>query len=853
MNRLAPLLGILVMLTNWHCKPETSAENGLEDVAISWHLESNQVDDSPRFRASFTLTNRGNTAIESGDWSMYFSQTPRELVEGSVQGPAEIERLNGDLFQLRPTSGFSLSPGDSLTITYEGAAWLIKETDAPLGLYFVKNDGAGKEQTIPVARYTIWPFEKPEQYDRHKNDETPFPQPELVYEKNAEAALLPEAEVPLIIPQPRSVRRSAGTLEIASGSRIAYSAGAKNEAEFLQQSLGNFLDQTPVLAEIGETAPNEGIVLAIDAGMPGTSDEAYELDINANRVSVKGKSAAGVFYGVQSLLAVIPVDSWGNKAAGLTLPQLNVKDAPRFGYRGMMLDIARNFNDLGSIKKLMDAMAFYKLNKLHLHLTDDEGWRLEIPGLPELTEVGARRGHTPDEREHLAPAYGSGPGQDSHGTGYLSREDFIELLQYATRRHIEVIPELNVPGHARAAIKSMEARFHRMSTDNDLAAAEVYRLADPEDRSEYLSVQYYPDNVVCVCCEGIYRFYEKVVDEVRAMFTEAGAPLTTIHTGGDEVPAGVWTASPACQSLIEHEPDINSTADLPTYFFRRISQILADRGLNAAGWEEIVMEKQEGARNGWVPHSDFATGRVIPYVWQNLWGNQDLGYRLANAGYPVVLCNVTNLYFDLAYNKDPLEPGFYWGGFVDTHKAFDFRPFDIFTSTNVDPMGHRFDQATDYKDMERLNPSAQQNVLGIQGQLWSETIKGRNMMEYYIFPKLLGLAERAWSSALPGEGAATRAVWEKFANAVGQRELIHLDHIAGGYNYRVPTPGARITNGQAMANVVFPGLDIRYTTDGSEPDAGSPLYTAPVPVDSLICFKTFDHRGRASRMVCVSQ
>lgn len=851
MNRLFYLSLLLLALIQWQCKPEQTTQSGLESVAISWQLESNQVADSPRFRASFTLINRGDTPIEGGDWSMFFSQTPREIVEGSVKGPAVIERINGDLYQLRPASGFTLTPGDSLTITYEGSDWLIKKTDAPLGLYFVKENAGGEETTIPVDRYTIWPFERPEQYSRHKNDQTPFPEPQLVFDQNAQAQLLPEEEVPPIIPRPASLQRRTGTFSLSGNTTIHYGAGLENEADFLKTSLANFLDQSPLTAVISGEAPAAGIVLSVDGNLPENSPEAYKLDVQATRIFVTGKTTTGVFYGIQSLLAILPVESWQQKTAAIEVPQVLVSDAPRFAYRGMMLDIARNFNKPAAIKKLLDAMAFYKLNKLHMHLTDDEGWRLEIPGLPELTDVGARRGYTKDERERLAPAYGSGPGEDSHGTGYLSREDFIDLLKYATRRHIEIIPELNVPGHARAAIKSMEARFHRMSTDNDLAAAEVYRLADPEDRSEYLSVQYYPDNVVCVCCEGIYRFYEKVVDEVRAMFTEAGAPLTTIHTGGDEVPAGVWTASPACQELIEHDPAINSTADLPTYFFARVSQILADRGLKAAGWEEIAMQKV-GEGGSWVPHPDFATGNVIPYVWQNLWGNQDLGYRLANAGYPVVLCNVTNLYFDLAYNKDPEEPGFYWGGFVDTRKVFDFRPLDMFTSTNVDPMGYQFDMETDYKDMERLRADSRQNILGVQGQLWSETIKGQDMMEYYIFPKLLALAERAWSAPLP-EGNAVRANWEQFANALGQRELIHLDHLAGGYNYRVPTPGAKIVNGQAMANVVFPGLDIRYTTDGSDPDAGSPLYTEAVPVDSLICFKTFDHRGRASRMVCVSR
>jgi hexosaminidase len=513
----------------------------------------------------------------------------------------------------------------------------------------------------------------------------------------------------------------------------------------------------------------------------------------------------------------------------------------------MHLDIARNYNDLAAIKKLVDGMAFYKLNKLHLHLTDDEGWRLEIPGLPELTEVGAQRGYTSDESDRLAPAYGSGAdGSKGYGSGYLTRAEFIELLQYATRRHIEVIPELNVPGHARAAVKAMEARYRKMVVDNDQEVAAEFRLADPQDQSEYRSVQNYPDNVICVCCEGTYRFYEKVVDEVRAMFTEAGAPLITIHTGGDEVPAGVWLGSPECEDLIREDDNIKDVNDLPTYFFGRIQQILEQRGLKAAGWEEVAMLKTE---NGWVPNPAFVGKDVIPYVWNNLWGNQDLANRLANAGYPVVLCNVTNLYFDLAYSKDPLEPGLYWGGFIDTRKAFDLRPFDVLRSTVADPMGNRFDQEKDYANMERLRKDAQSNILGIQGQLWSESIKGPEMLEYYYFPKMLGLAERAWTAPLTGPDS--NAEWEIFANELGQRELDRLNYLSSGYNYRLPPPGAKAVAGKIEANTAFPGLIIRYTTDGSEPEQDDPVYSAPLEADSLVCLKTFDPSGRSSRMVCL--
>lgn len=844
------LLLLFMAMLQWECSPDQSLSTGLENLAVSWQLQSNQIADVPRFRASFTLTNKGNSPIEGTDWSMYFNQTPRDIIAGSINGPVDIERVNGELFQLKPTAAFSLPPGDSLTITYEGAAWLIKETDAPIGLYLVKRNDRNEEQIIPVAGYKIWPFERPEQYTRHTGDQTPYPDPAFVYDQNAEVKELDPGEFMPIIPRPKTYAPKEGSYQINETTKIYFTTDLTGEADFLKAALNGFLSVEVSMEEIAADPPSGGILLTTAGNINAISREAYEIDINENQLSITGKSPAAVFYAIQSLLSLIPVEAWDKQTTALEIPQLFVADSPRFDYRGMHLDLARNFNGPAAIKKLMDAMAFYKLNKLHLHLTDDEGWRLEIPGLPELTQVGAQRGHTQEEVDRLIPAYGSGSGEEpSYGDGYLSRSEFIELLQYATRRHIEVIPELNVPGHARAAIKSMEARYRRLSLDNDKAAAETFRLTDPDDRSEYRSVQYYADNVVCVCCEGTYQFYEKVVDEVRAMFAEAGAPLTTIHTGGDEVPSGVWTASPACEALIAQEEAVESTADLSTYFFKRINQILLDRELKSAGWEEVVMKKVD---NGWIPHPEFVDREVIPYVWNNLWGNQDLGYRLANAGYPIVLCNVTNLYFDLAYNKDPKEPGYYWGGFVDTRKAFDFRPFDLFKSTAKDPMGNAFDPAVDFKDMEPLNPGARENILGIQAQLWSETIKGPDMLAYYYLPKMLGLAQRAWSDALPPDDTSDEA-WERFANVLGHRSLVHLDYLSGGYNYRLPPPGAKIIEGKAMANVVFPGLSIRYTTDGSEPTADSDLYVTPVPVDSLVCFKTFDQRGRGSRMICVPQ
>lgn len=209
-----------------------------------------------------------------------------------------------------------------------------------------------------------------------------------------------------------------------------------------------------------------------------------------------------LFYGIQTLRALIPPEYDRSPHAKVPVDATSIEDAPRFHYRGLTLDVARNFQSKQAILKLLDAMAFYKLNKLQLHLADDEGWRLEIAGLPELTQVGGRRGHTLRETDHLVPSFGSGVSANpaiSHGSGYYSRADFLDILRHAKLRHIEVIPEIESPGHARAAIIAMRARFFRLTKQGRTEDAKAYLLSDPEDQSSYQSVQRWHDNVMNVC------------------------------------------------------------------------------------------------------------------------------------------------------------------------------------------------------------------------------------------------------------------------------------------------------------------------------------------------------------------
>jgi hexosaminidase len=565
----------------------------------------------------------------------------------------------------------------------------------------------------------------------------------------------------------------------------------------------------------------------------------------------------GLPWSVHSLLALIPYESYGQK--NVELPIVKVEDAPRFHTRGLHLDVSRNFQTKETILRTLDLMATYKLNHFLLYTTEDEGWRLEIEGLPELTEVGAQRQHTsgPDAPA-LHPAYGSGPvayQKGTHGSGYYTKADFVEILKYAAERHIKVIPELNFPAHALAAIKAMEARYARLMKEGKEKEANEYRLIDPDDRSEYLSAQGYKNNVVSVARESTYRFYEKVVDEMAKMYQQAGLKMDVIHAGGDEVPEGAWTKSPLAARLMQENPEIKDPRNLQAYFFGKLVERLRKRNLTIHGWEEVALLKDETGT--YRPNPAFAGKNVVPYIWNNLFDNRDLGYRLANMGYPVILCNVSNFYFDLAYNNDPKEPGLYWAGFVDTRDNWTFAPYNMVSTTLETNMGRPLDEVKDFAGMERLRPEARKNIIGLEAQLWSETVKGRDMMEYYTLPKLLGFAESAWSKeraweAMPAGSARKKlrnSQWNAFASTLAAQALPKLSRLNGGYNYRLPLPGARVINGVLEANSEYPGLMIRYTTDGTEPSGQSPLYTGPVPVTGPVRLKAFDKAGRSGRTV----
>ncbi|NSL90104.1 family 20 glycosylhydrolase [Chitinophaga sp. Mgbs1] len=817
----------------------------------SWEVVENHHQGKAKFLSAFTFVNTGNKPFPAKGWALYFNFV-RSVTPGVLPGNVKVENVNGDLYKFSPADNFTgINPGDSIKLNVEGDAWAVNFTDAPAGFYLVWDNQP--EKGFPLKDITVRPSTTARQLMRYPGDKTAVVTPTDIFKQNAAVKDIPAAQLPLVFPTPVSYTATGGNLVLDGVPAVTTDPGLEATGEFLKKELVTLLGKR-------NATGNSSIAFKNDASLAAN---AYKLQVTPAGITIAAGSSEGAFYGIQSLKSLITPAAWSGVQKSVSIPAVQVTDYPRFNYRAFMIDVARNYHNKRDLLRILDIMALYKLNVLHYHFSDDEGWRLEIPSLPELTEIGGKRGHSSNWRNMLPPSYGSGPDTaNAAGSGFLTRSEFIDVLRYATERHIRVLPEIETPGHARAAVKSMETRYYRLKEQGKQKEAEEYLLTDLQDKSQYRSVQNWNDNVMNVALPSTYRFLEKVVEELQAMYREAGAPLPSIHMGGDEVPNGVFEKSPACLTLMQQDSSVKDVNDLWYYYYKKVNNILRTRGLELAGWEEAGMRKTtiDGEAQS-IPNPDFVNDNFQLNVWNNVigGGQEDLSYRLANAGYKVILSGVSNFYFDMAAMKSFDEPGFYWGGFVDVDKPFYFIPFDYYKNSKVDGRGNPVTPAM-FVGKDRLTGFGQSNIRGIQGLLWSETVTSSDRMEYMMLPKLLGLAERAWAQdpAWAREKDTAKAdamyaqAWSVFSNVLGKREMPRLDNYNGGYNWRIPTAGTSIEDGVISANVQLPGLVIRYTTNGDEPTIKSPVYTSPVKAaGKVVKLKVFNTRGRSSRTTTV--
>ena len=799
-------------------------------------------------QAEFVMRNNSSVALRAGagNWVMYFHAIRK--LDTKVQKGLRLQHVQGDLHSVTPGTDFKgLKPGEQLNFTFSPSSSLVSYSDW-MPRAFITAKGLTPEifantDTEDFSRF-VEPYTQPEQLQRFNQpgpDLYPIATSQSRFVLNQQQlSAFEKPEQLSIVPRPQQISYQRGQTKLTADWHIYHSGRLTSEASYLQQQLQQITGLSLALTT-QRPAKNQPHI-ALEISKNEDKAEAYQLMIHDKQIALNGNDNAGTFYAVQSLLALLPVE--GERTV---LPNLTISDWPRFSWRGLHYDMARNFHGKEVTLRMIDQLARYKLNKLHLHLTEDEGWRIEIPGLPELTQIGAKRCFDLSERNCLLTQLGTGPFPSGNGNGYYSTTDFIEILKYAAVRHIEIIPEIDMPGHARAAVKAMQARYLTLKEQGKDAEAIQYLLSDPLDQSNYITVQNYTDNSINVCLPSTYAFVDKVMYELQQMYRQAGLKLSTFHMGGDETGAGSWTASPACQQLIA-TPDsgVAGVADLKPYFVAKVAQLAANRQLILGGWEDGLMYDAKNPFN----RKQFANEKVYANVWDNIWewGVADRAYRLANAGYQVVLSHGTHLYFDHPYEAHPEERGYYWAArFTDVAKVFGYMPDDLYANADKTREGKVIDDLETLLGKELPALEKPENILGIQGQIWTETIRTPEQLEQMLYPRLLALAERAWYKA-EWEGAKPdtekrQQDWQRFGWTLTQKELPRLAE--AGVALYLPPPGAVLQDGLLLANSAWPGLTIEYSEDQGQ--SWLP-YSEAVKVGSNLLLRTKAKNGATSRV-----
>ncbi|MBO4814505.1 MAG: family 20 glycosylhydrolase [Muribaculaceae bacterium] len=786
---------------------QTKAQSPL---AVRWEMGQNEAE--PGYYSSrFVLKNVSGDTLR-GNWEFFFNQFSRSL-KLPAGSPVDIKEVSSTYYHMTPNAAYKpLKPGDSLVVEMLMRGTMVSICYVPQGGHVVL-DGAYSQ---PLAvNIKVAELKDHKQWENRQHD---YPDGNYMYAFNeklkGEGCCQREFRSFDIFPSPKTVDYGTGTTEVGNLVTIKtklLKGGIKKARKLLVSELAQ-----RGIYESGNQRVK--IWLDIDKKLNNNS-EYYELTVKKDSIVIKGASQVGLMNGVKTLVAAL------DHSAGHRLNWATVKDAPDFGYRGFMLDIARNFTSFDNLKRFIDLLSYYKINRLQFHFTDDEAWRVEMPSIPELTEVASRRGCTLDENGFLAQIFdGNGNPNDlsQSANGYLTRAQMVELLKYADARGIKVIPEIETPGHARAAIVAMRNRYARYAATNKLLA-EQYKLWDDDDKPDFTSAQRYHDNVLNVAQDGVYNFLQTVVEDLAKMYKDAGLKLDILHLGGDEVANGAWNGSPAVQALMARE-GLKTQHDVHEYYLRRISDYLVKKGIKIEGWQEVAM-------NNSAAFNAVMTQRIAGVnAWSTVGRRDTVPYTLANAGYPVILSNVTNFYIDMAYSWHQYERGLHWGGTVDEYATWYAQPYDIYRSARVHLDGTSVDMEN--AAVGKMPLRNVQNIIGVQGQLWAETIRSFEQVQMYCLPKMLGLSERGWN-AIPefvknGAEQDYEGCLRSYNQKIGRNELPVLKR--RGYAFRLGQPGIVVKDGKLLANSQYCGEVIRYTLDGTEPDATSPVWTGPVTI-----------------------
>ena len=812
-----------------------SCSNGNDKVNIIYEIK--EYRDS-RFDVNFTINNTSSIDLNS-PWSLHWNQQSSLVDDQSVPENVIYNYVAGQYYNIL-TFGkdYILAKDSSFSIDLSQRGIVRRQSDLPVGGFIVSND-----DILDVEFDYVWKNAKgieklnaPTSVDR--------------YNEYISNSLLDKSDLDYIIPTPSNFIINDGEVEILNN----YSIVIDQNFNLSEQLINSVFDG---IVNIDFDNTNE-VISRITVDLDESIDaESYQLSVSDGGISISSADSAGALYALQSLKQIFLI----SKLENAPLKFIEINDSPKFSYRGMLLDISRNFYGPDKIKQIIDYLSFFKINYLDFRLTDDEGWRLEIPGLEELVEVGSKRAYTKDEFENLIPMYGSGPDTNSTGSGYLSRSDYVDILKYASERNISVIPQISVPSHMRSAIVSMNARYQKYMEMGNQVEAEKYLLIDPDDKSEYYSAQGFTDNIMNICRESSFTFYEKVIDEIYLMYKDAGIEMAKFGVAADELPYGAWQKSPMCDKFMSENSISGDYNALYELMQRRIYSKISSYGATMTGWDDILLKLTEKNQSETQIKDFFKDDDILLFVWKNDWGEgrQDMIYKYANLGYKTIMSNSSAFYFDMVDDKDLDNIGLSWSGYANYKDMWTVDVFDVFN----DLYGvEKNNISREYiENSVKLEEDKKDNIIGVQSQIWSETIRNEGILDYMFMPNIIVFSQKAWShenswmdiSNNDSKREKIENEWNKFANNIGQRVLPMVDNIFGGLAYDLPKPGGIVANDTLYANTVFPGLNIKYTLDGSNPEFSSETFTSPIKINEgdIINLRLFDNTGRGGNSIIV--
>ena len=600
-----------------------------------------------------------------------------------------------------------------------------------------------------------------------------------------------------LIPEPVSMVRPVdfGRLPLNANTRILY-AGSEEIARLTNQFASRFAAVTgyPIKAMPGKAAITGSIFFSLKDD-PSIKEEGYRLTVNAKGVVLHARKPAGLFYGIQTLLQLFPPAIELKKEGEPTeweIPFVSIEDYPRFGWRGLMLDVSRHFFTVAQVKDYIDQMVKYKFNLLHLHLTDDQGWRLQIKSLPKLTEVGAWRVERTGTFGTLSKPQ---PGEKASYGGFYTHEDIKELVKYASDRFVNILPEIDVPGHSLAAI----AAYPELSC----TPGEYY--VSPGDRFMIWpggGQHFYGtlDNTICPALEKNFEFLDKVFTEVAELF-----PFGYIHMGGDETARNFWEKSEQIKALMQ-EKGLKNLDEVQSYFVKRVEKIINSKGKKMIGWDEIL------------------DGGLAPNAAVMSWRGMKGGIEAAKQGHEVVMSPTDFAYIDYMQGDASIEPPVY--ATLRLKKAYQFEPIP-----------------------EGVNPAL---IKGGQANLWTEQVYNTRHLQYMTWPRGMAIAEALWS---PKE----KRNWNDFAARVESHftrlEMAGVKYAPSIYDPIITAEKKDSTTVLIKLSTEIEGLKIHYSFDNSLPDTWYPVYTEPllVPKDAVTLKLISSREGKLTgRMMTIT-